>query len=292
MTTLLFFRHWLTYNVYMKRIYTFGHEQVERNITVGDMLKNKQKNIKMTQVTAGNAEEAEIIANQDIDMIITGSDWYEDVRRGAPNTFITAALFAGRFITNEEILRGAFEVMMKGADSVLTPRSFDVVEMLAKEGMQVQGHVGMVPSMATKYGGIRTVGKTADEALNVLKDMKRLENAGAFGAEVECVAEDALIELKKHTSLVLNSLGSGTGGDVMFLFFEDICGETNGIKMPRHAKSWGNGKSIKDELNKERAKAIKGFKTEVENMTYPDSDHVVEMLPGEKDILLEKLDSL
>lgn len=292
MSTTLFFRHWLTYNVYMKRIYTFGHEQVERNITVGDMLKNKQKNIKMTQVTAGNAEEAEIIANQDIDMIITGSDWYEDVRRGAPNTFITAALFAGRFITNEEILRGAFEVMMKGADSVLTPRSFDVVEMLAKEGMQVQGHVGMVPSMATKYGGIRTVGKTADEALNVLKDMKRLENAGAFGAEVECVAEDALIELKKHTSLVLNSLGSGTGGDVMFLFFEDICGETNGIKMPRHAKSWGNGKSIKEELNKERAKAIKGFKTEVENMTYPDSDHVVEMLPGEKDILLEKLDSL
>jgi 3-methyl-2-oxobutanoate hydroxymethyltransferase len=292
MSTLLFFRHWLTYNVYMKRIYTFGHEQVERNITVGDMIKNKQKNIKMTQVTAGNAEEAEIIANQDIDMIITGSDWYEDVRRGAPNTFITAALFAGRFITNEEILRGAFEVMMKGADSVLTPRSFDVVEMLAKEGMQVQGHVGMVPSMATKYGGIRTVGKTADEALNILKDMKRLENAGAFGAEVECVAEDALIELKKHTSLVLNSLGSGTGGDVMFLFFEDICGETNDIKMPRHAKSWGNGKSIKDELNKERAKAIKGFKTEVENMTYPDSDHVVEMLPGEKDILLEKLDSL
>ena len=292
MSTPLFFRHWLTYNVYMKRIYTFGHEQVERNITVGDMLKNKQKNIKMTQVTAGNAEEAEIIANQDIDMIITGSDWYEDVRRGAPNTFITAALFAGRFITNEEILRGAFEVMMKGADSVLTPRSFDVVEMLAKEGMQVQGHVGMVPSMATKYGGIRTVGKTADEALDVLKDMKRLENAGAFGAEVECVAEDALIELKKHTSLVLNSLGSGTGGDVMFLFFEDICGETNGIKMPRHAKSWGNGKSIKEELNKERAKAIKGFKTEVENMTYPDSDHVVEMLPGEKDILLEKLDSL
>ena len=276
----------------MKRIYTFGHEQVERNITVGDILENKKNNIKMTQVTAGNTEEAEIIADQNIDMIITGSDWYQDVRRGAPNTFITAALFAGRFITNEEILRGAFEVMMKGADSVLTPRSFDVVEMLAKEGIQVQGHVGMIPSMATKYGGIRTVGKTADEALNILKDMKRLEDAGAFGAEVECVAEDALLELKKHTSLVLNSLGSGTGGDVMFLFFEDICGETIGIKMPRHAKSWGNGNSIKEKLNKERAKAIKGFKTDVENLTYPDSDHVVEMLPGEKDILLEKLDSL
>ena len=275
----------------MKRIYTFGHEQVERNITVGDIISNKNNNIKMTQVTAANLEEASIVAEQNIDMIITGSDWYEDVRKGAPNTFITAALFAGRFITNEEILRGAFDVIMKGADSVLTPRSFEVVEMLAKEGMQVQGHVGMVPSMATKYGGIRTVGKTAEEALSILKDMKRLEDAGAFGAEVECVAEDALIEIKKHTSLVINSLGSGSGGDVMFLFFEDICGETSGIKMPRHAKSWGNGKEIKDKLNNERSKAIKGFKDDVGSGKFPNSDHTVEMLPGEKDVLLEKLDS-
>ena len=275
----------------MKRIYTFGHEQVERNITVGDIISNKNNNIKMTQVTAANREEASIIAEQNIDMIITGSDWYEDVRKGAPNTFITAALFAGRFITNEEILRGAFDVMMKGADSVLTPRSFDVVEMLAKEGMQVQGHVGMVPSMATKYGGIRTVGKTAEEALAILKDMKRLEDAGAFGAEVECVAEDALIEIKKHTSLVINSLGSGSGGDVMFLFFEDICGETSGIKMPRHAKSWGNGQEIKNKLSKERSKAIKGFKDDVSAGKFPNSDHTVEMLPGEKDVLLERLDS-
>ena len=275
----------------MKRIYTFGHEQVERNITVGDIISNKNNNIKMTQVTAANLEEASIVAEQNIDMIITGSDWYEDVRKGAPNTFITAALFAGRFITNEEILRGAFDVMMKGADSVLTPRSFDVVEMLAKEGMQVQGHVGMVPSMATKYGGIRTVGKTAEEALSILKDMKRLEDAGAFGAEVECVAEDALIEIKKHTSLVINSLGSGSGGDVMFLFFEDICGETSGITMPRHAKSWGNGQEIKNKLSKERSKAIKGFKDDVSAGKFPNSDHTVEMLPGEKDVLLERLDS-
>ena len=249
----------------MKRIYTFGHEQVERNITVGDIIQNKNINKKMTQVTAANQEEAEIIAKENIDMIITGSDWYEDVRKGAPNTFITAALFAGRFITNEEILRGAFEVMMAGADSVLTPRSFDVVEMLAKEGMQVQGHVGMVPSMATKYGGIRTVGKTADEAITILKDMKRLEDAGAFGAEVECVAEDALIE--------------------------NICGETSGIKMPRHAKSWGDGNKIKIELNNERSNAIKGFKDDVESGDYPNSDHTVDMLPGEKEALLEKLDN-
>ena len=275
----------------MKRIYTYGHEQVQRNITIGDIIENKKNGLKMTQVTAQNKEEAEILSDQNIDMIITGSDSYEDVRSGAPNTFITAALFAGRFITKDDILKGAIEVAMKGADSVLTPRSYEVVEMLANEGMQVQGHVGMVPSMSTKYGGIRTVGKTAEEAVGILKDLKRLENAGAFGAEVECVAEDALEEIKKHTSLVLNSLGSGSGGDVIFLFFEDICGETQGIKKPRHAKSYGDGNKIKEELKVERLKSVQSFKEDVDEGLFPSADYTVQMNSGEKNKLLELLDN-
>ena len=77
----------------MKRIYTYGHASELRNLTVADKIANKAAGRKMTQVTARNAAEAEIIADQGIDMIITGSDWFADVRRGAPNTFITAALF-------------------------------------------------------------------------------------------------------------------------------------------------------------------------------------------------------
>ena len=274
----------------MKRIYTYGHEQVQRNITIGDIIENKKSGVKMTQVTAQNREEAEILSDQNIDMIITGSDSYEDVRSGAPNTFITAALFAGRFITKDDILKGAIEVAMKGADSVLTPRSPEIVEMLANEGMHVQGHVGMVPSDATKFGGIRTVGKTVNEALEILKDLKDLENAGAFGAEVECVAEDALIEISKHTDLVLNSLGAGSGGDVIFLFFEDIVGETKNIKMPRHAKSWGDGNKILNELNLERSKAISAFKNDVENNKYPNSDYTISMDDGELDKLINELE--
>ena len=88
----------------MKRIYTFGGELVERNLTVADIINNKSAGVKMTQITAKNSEESAIIADQGVDMIITGSDWFADVRKGAPNTFITAALFAGRYITNDEIL--------------------------------------------------------------------------------------------------------------------------------------------------------------------------------------------
>lgn len=272
----------------MKRIYTYGHSLEERNLTIADMRTNKVAGRKMTQVTAQNAEEAAIIADQDIDMIITGSDWYADVRRGAPNTFITAALFAGRYITNEEILAGAIDAAMKGADSVLTPRSLDVVEMIANQGIAVQGHVGMVPSKSIQLGGMRTVGKTAEEAIAVLDDMRRLEDAGAFGCEVECVAEDALEVISKHTSLITNSIGAGPSGDVIFLFFEDICGETE--NPPRHAQSWGDGASIRKQLDQERRKAVRGFKEAVASGTYPASNHTVSMKPDEKDKLLEALD--
>jgi len=275
----------------MKRIYTFGGSLEERNLTVADIIQNKNDSIKLTQVTAQNTEEAQIISKQGVDMIITGSDWFADVRKGAPNTFITAALFAGRYITNDEILKGAMKAAMEGADSVLTPRGLGVVEMLANEGLAVQGHVGMVPSSSTQLGGLRTVGKTAEEAIKILDDMRRLEDAGAFGAEVECVADDALKEIKKHTSLVVNSLGSGSSGDVIFLFFEDICGETSNPpgKIPRHAKSWGDGAAIRKKLEKERLNAIKGFNKDVKQGSFPDKEHVVSMLPGEKDLLIEAL---
>ncbi len=48
----------------MKRIYTYGHKQVQRNITIGDIIENKKNGIKMTQVTAQNKEEAEILSDQ------------------------------------------------------------------------------------------------------------------------------------------------------------------------------------------------------------------------------------
>ena len=272
----------------MRKVYTWSHGVEDRNLTIADMRANKAAGRRMTQVTAGDAEEASIIAGAGIDMIITGSDAVRDVRRGAPNTFLTAALFAGRYATDEEILRGAIDAAMAGADSVLTPRSMRVVELLAKEGLMVQGHVGMVPSLSILLGGMRARGRTASEALEIFEEMRRLEDAGAFGAEVECVAEDALREISRHTSLITNSIGAGAGGDVIFLFFPDICGETE--NPPRHAKAWGDGLSIKRALAAERARAAAGFRADVMSGTYPAAAHTVTMNEGERERLAEALD--
>ena len=79
---------------------------------------------------------------------------------------------------------------------------------------------------------------------------------------------------------------------MIVLFFEDICGETAGMKVPRHAKSWGDGASIRKELDKERRRSIKGFKADVVKGDFPSEDYTVSMLPGEKDKLIEELDKI
>ena len=54
----------------------------------------------------------------------------------------------------------------------------------------------------TRRGGLRIVGRTAEEALELAEDFRRLENAGAYAAEVECVAAEALAAIAARSRLV------------------------------------------------------------------------------------------
>ena len=61
--------------------------------------------------------------------------------------------------------------------------------------------------------------------------------------------------------------------------------------MPRHAKSWGEGKSILNQLKEERKKAIKGFKNDVDRNKFPNSNHTISMNDGELDQLIKELNT-
>ena len=63
-------------------------------------------------------------------------------------------------------------------------------------------------------------------------------DAGAFAAEVECVATEALAEIGPRSKLVTHSIGAGSAGDIIFMFLVDICGETE--RPPGHARAFAN----------------------------------------------------
>ena len=256
----------------MKNIYTWSAQPAKRNITVGDIITAKGKKI-LTQVTANTILEAKAAEEAGFDMIIGSASNVKKIREGSKILFYTAALELHKYPTAQDVLRGAFKALENGADAVMTPRSMEIVSMLAKEDIPVMGHLGLVPRKSTWIGGLRAVGKTSDEAFELYKKFKRLEDAGAFSAECEVIPENIMGEISNRTNIVTVSLGSGKKADVMYLFMNDICGENE--KAPRHAKAYADLKTMKDNIEIERIRALKAFVKDSLEGKFPASENSV-----------------
>ena len=240
----------------MKRIYDWDANFSLRNYTAADLLNLKGVR-KLTQTTANSEEEAAAAADAGIDLVMGNAVNAEAVRRGAPNHFYTAAIPMPDHPSEKDVLDAAFLAMKHGADSVYTARGPHIVELLAKEQIPVMCHLGLVPRRSTWNGGLRAIGKTADEAIELWRSFRRMEDAGAFSVEAEVICDRVMTEISKRTSLVTSSLGSGSGGDIIYLFQNDICGEQQ--DSPRHARAFGDLYSLQQQVDRERRAALAAF---------------------------------
>ena len=274
----------------MKNIYTFAAQPAQRTVSIPCMRLAKAEGRKLNQVTANTPEEARATAEAGIDMMICDAANAHIVRAHNQTTFCTAAVKMTEHPTLDDIMREAWRVLNLGVDAIITPRSFDTVEVLAKEGIPVMGHLGLVPRKSIMTGGLRAAGKTADEALTLLRDYKRLENAGAFSAESEVICGEDMAEIAKRTSLICVSLGSGRGGDVNFLFQNDLCGET--ANPPRHVQTFGNLAALHRQVHDARVAALSAFRDAVTTGAFPPDCVTPVMSEGEYDKLLNEIDKI
>ena len=273
----------------MKRIYDWDAKFQLRNYTAADLQQLKGKQI-LTQTTANNAEEAAAARDAGLDLIMGNASNTKQVRQGAPDMFFTAAVPLPDYPEPKDVLRAAFQAMKEGADSIYTARGPHIVEMLAKEQIPVMCHLGLVPRRSTWKGGLRAIGRNAAEALALFQDFKDMENAGAFSVEAEVITAQAMAEISKRTTLITSSLGSGSGGDIHYLFQNDICGEQeNG---PRHAKAFGNLHQLYEQIKIERRKALAAFHQAAKSGAFPTSQQIAMMPDDECELLKNQLDKL
>ena len=272
----------------MKNIYTFGRKPAQRNYTIPDLRALKGSDARLTMCNPANETEIRACVDAGIDTIAVWDDQIAIAREIAPTHFMGTAMTWGQHKSKDDILRAAIECMEAGADMCYTNRGYEVIEMLANEHIPVQAHVGLVPSLSIWGGGLRAYCRTADEALELLETFRRLEDAGCFAAEIECVAEETLNLLNDKTSIVTFSLGCGNSGDVIFLFMSDICGETP--DPPKHAHAFGNLARLHEQMYAERVAALKAFHEESTAMRFPYAEQAVRMHPGEEEKLREALE--
>ena len=262
-----------------------------KKYTVYDLQQFKGKRC-LTHIHVKSPDEAAAAAEAGIDLMSCSFDSPEAQARlpriieAAPDSFISCAT-PHAMATPEEAIRISFKALEIGASSVYCSASPRVIEAMANERIPVVGHLGMVPRHVT-WTNYRAIGKTVEEARELYSRMKEMENAGAYAAELEVVPHQLATFLCSRTSMILMSLGSGSGGDTQFLFSDDILGDYD-ERIPRHARAYRNFHAEHQRLQKERIAAFSEYIADVGNGNFPGPSNLVGM---DDSLLKEVIDAI
>ena len=262
----------------LKRVMSLGGVYGLRNYTVKDLRDLKGKKT-LCETLPFSPDEAAAAQEAGIDTMKVRFDPKQPhlakaIRDAAPQTFMAFSVPLTAASNADEAVRLAYTAMDLGADAIMCQWSPRFISMAAEAGVPVQGHAGLVPRRSTWTGGLKAVGKTLEEALWIYREIKTLEEAGAYAVEVEVVPEALLSEISKRTSLLTSSIGGGKGGDIQFLFAEDILGN-NPPPYPRHSKQYRKIFELQQALQNERVAGFKDFIKDVQDGTFPAEEHVI-----------------
>lgn len=262
-----------------------------KKFTVHELRRLKGKRV-LTHIHVKSPDEAAAAEAAGIDLMSCPFDTPEAQARlpllveAAPASFLSGSTPHG-LSSREEAIRIGFRALELGASSVYCSASHWIIEGMAREGIPVVGHLGLIPRHVT-WTDYRAIGKTAEEARSLYRQMKELESAGAYAAELEVVPHRLAEFLSGNTTLILMSLGSGSGCDTQFLFSDDLLGEYD-ERLPRHAKAYRNFLAEYRRLQEERIAAFREYVADVQSGSFPEPRHLVEMDEAEFEAFRDSL---
>ena len=273
----------------------------KKKLTAYDLLQIKGKR-QLSEVFVNNPEEAAAAEEAGIDILATSYDapqfgifsTFEDMKRireACPNTHLMMGPPYMSYASPTEAIRASYELMKLGADSVYTPNSVDFIRAMRRENIPVISHVGLIPAKASWIGGFRAVGKTSEEALQVLRDAIAIDEAGAIAIEVEVVPVKVAAEITKRVKCLTLSMGSGSECDAQYLFSQDILGWNTG-HVPRHSRVYRNFREEFERLQRERVAAYGEFIRDVQSRSFNDPEVTVGIDDNEFAQFMKLVDSV
>jgi len=267
-----------------------------KKLTVYDYLKSKGKR-QLSNLFVHTIEEAAAAEEARIDYIVAAHDLpqfgintslndVKKIREVAPNCFMQSA---GPIppASEYEAIKFAHDYLSFGVDCIYVGNhSLKWIRAMRDENIPTIGHVGLIPGKATWIGGLRAIGKTADEAIGVLKHTLDLQEAGVIGVELEVVPPKVAKVITDKVEIITMSMGSGSDCDAQFLFSNDVLGWNEG-HIPRHARVYRNFKKEYNRLQEERILAFKEFHEDTINKKFNDPKINVQIKDDEFDKFLE-----
>ena len=154
------------------------------------------------------------------------------VKRGAPNTVIMADLpFGSYHESDEQAVRTATRYIREARADIVkleADASFaSTVAHVTRAGIPVCAHVGSLPQRAALTSGYTSAGRSADAAIDIIKDALALEAAGATMLLIEAVPPLVTDALLARTRIPIIGIGAGTAAHGQILVVNDLLGLTD-----------------------------------------------------------------
>jgi 3-methyl-2-oxobutanoate hydroxymethyltransferase len=192
------------------------------------------------------------------------------VRRGAPNTHIVGDLpFMTYQVSDEQAVTNAGRLVSEaGVDSVKLEGGVAMasrIEAIARVGIPVVAHIGLLPQTATVQGGFKVQGKDVRAARQMIEDARVVTEAGAFAIVIEMVGAQLAGRITSSVAIPTIGIGAGVDCDGQVLVAPDMLGMDDRFR-PRFLKTYAN-------LNETIQSAFSAYADDVRSRTYPDDSH-------------------
>jgi 3-methyl-2-oxobutanoate hydroxymethyltransferase len=276
-----------------------------KKTTIVTLREKKRSHQQITMITAYDYPGALAADRAEIDSILVGDSLgmvvlgYEStvpvtmeemlhhcraVRRGAQYAFLIGDMpFMSYQADRAEAIRNAGRFIKDaGMDAVKVEGGREMagtVRAISEAGITVVGHIGLTPQSATKLGGYRVQGKTAQDAQRLLEDALALQLAGAAMLVIEMVPDRVAGRISTALQIPVIGIGAGSGCDGQVLVLHDLLGLFDRFT-PKFAKRYA-------ELFAETERAISAYREDVTAGRFPASEHSFPIEESEWDRWLE-----
>lgn len=191
------------------------------------------------------------------------------VVRGVQRALIVVDLPFGSYQGNpKEALASAIRVMKEtGAHAVKLEGGAYVaptIERIIGAGIPVMGHLGLTPQSIYKFGTYKVRAREEEEAEQLKRDARLLEEAGCFGLVLEKIPAGLAAEVTASVRIPTIGIGAGVACDGQVLVTHDALGLTTDFN-PRFVRHYA-------ELATVITEAVQEYVDDVRHRSFPSED--------------------
>ncbi|HBX67791.1 MAG TPA: 3-methyl-2-oxobutanoate hydroxymethyltransferase, partial [Balneolaceae bacterium] len=151
------------------------------------------------------------------------------VVRGVDRALVIADLpFMSYQVTTKEALISAGRMMKEaGAHAVKMEGGKPIagtIKKIVEAGIPVMGHLGLTPQSIYKFGTYKVRATEEQEADDLIRDAKLLEEAGCFSIVLEKIPAELAARVTEELSIPTIGIGAGGGCDGQVLVIHDMLG--------------------------------------------------------------------